>query len=615
MAKAQSSIGKTFVWILLALLIVGLMGFGATSFTGSVRSVGKVGETEIDVNDYARALQNEIRAAEAQAGSAITFPQAQAMGLTSRVLSQLVVQAALEDEAATLGLSVGDAQVAEDLRAIEAFQGPDGRFNREAYAFALENAGLSEQQFEEDLRAQSASTLLQAAVVAGVRLPDTYVDTLIAYAGERRSISWAVLGPDRLTTGVPVPDEPALQAWYEANIDRFTLPETRMLTYVWLTPEMIVDSVEVDEAMLRAAYEERSAEFNLPERRLVERLVFADAAAAEAALARITEGGAAFEDLVIERGLDLADTDLGDVTRDDLDAAAEAVFAAESGAVVGPAPSPLGPALFRVNGVLPAQETPFDEAEPALRDELALDRARRVVETQAQGFDDELAAGATLEELAGLTDLELGQIGWTGQNDAGIAAYDAFRAAAARVTETDYPQIDTLGDGGLFALRLDEIRAAAPQPYDEVRDRVIRGWERAQRTDALMAEAAALRDRLAEGTDFDGLGLSAQTETDLRRGAQVPGLPLTVAEEVFALDPGAVTALRGEGEVYLLRLDAILPADPDSSSAALLRQIYAEQAASDVAGDLFRALASDIQARAGVEIDQQAINAVHANFQ
>ena len=48
MAKGQTS--RVLVWILLGLLIVGLAGFGATNFGGSVRSVGKVGDTDIDLN-------------------------------------------------------------------------------------------------------------------------------------------------------------------------------------------------------------------------------------------------------------------------------------------------------------------------------------------------------------------------------------------------------------------------------------------------------------------------------------------------------------------------------------------------------------------------------------
>ena len=45
----------------MGLLILGLGGFGVTNLGGTVRSVGAVGETEIDVNTYARTLQNEMQ--------------------------------------------------------------------------------------------------------------------------------------------------------------------------------------------------------------------------------------------------------------------------------------------------------------------------------------------------------------------------------------------------------------------------------------------------------------------------------------------------------------------------------------------------------------------------
>ena len=146
---------------------------------------------------------------------------------------------------------------------------------------------------------------------------------------------------------------------------------------------MLLDSVAIEESTLRAEYEASEAEYNRPERRLVERLVYLDATAADRAAAQLEVEGTTFEALVQERGLNLADVDLGDVTRLELDAAGEAVFAAEVGDVVGPLPSNLGPALFRVNAVLPAQNTPFEEAEPRLRQRLALDAARRQVEFQA----------------------------------------------------------------------------------------------------------------------------------------------------------------------------------------------------------------------------------------
>ncbi len=615
MAKQKMSISKLFVWILMGMLIVGLMGFGATSFTGTTRAAGSVGNSEIGLNAYARALQNEIRAVEAQIGQPVPFQQAQALGLPERVLSQMVVSAALEHEADALSLSVGDERLAQDLRNIAAFRGSDGGFNREAYAFALQNAGLSESEFEADLRDESAATILQGAVLAGSSLPDTYIDTLVAYAGETRDFTWAELGADALTTGLPVPGEAELTAWYDDNIALFTLPETKVITFAWLTPDMIVDSVEVDADTLRAAYDERDAEFNQPERRLVERLVFADDASAQSAADRLAAGEVDFETLVSERGLDLADTDLGDIAQPELGPAGEVVFAAETGDVVGPAPSDLGPALYRVNGVLAAQQTSFEEAEPVLRDALALDRARRVIEAQGQSLDDELAAGATLEELADTTDAELGQIDWTPQSADGIAAYDAFRDAARALGDSDFPQIDQLGDGGLFAMRLDEVRPPAPQPFEEVRDAVLAGWEQAQQTRALVEEAEALRAALAEGQSFEAQSLTGAAETGVSRNAFGMDLPQGLLTEAFTMGEGDVSVIPGDGVALILRLDAIHAADPESEQSQLLAQTFGDRAEQSVAQDLFRALASDIQTRAGVEIDRQAINAVHLNFQ
>ena len=348
MAMGKGKLSKTFIWILMGLLFIGLAGFGATSLTGTARSVATVGDKEVSTEAYLRALRSEINAYSAQVGRAVSISEAQSLGLDRQVLAQLITARGLDNEAARIDLSVGDAVVAQQLLEVPAFQGPDGSFDREAYSFALRNQNLSESEFEEQLRDDTARTILQSALIAGNTLPDTYIDTLLSYTGETRDFTWARLTGSDLQTGLPEPSESDLQAYYEDNIDRYTLPEQRDITYAWITPEMIIDTVEVDEDALRAAYEDRSDQFNLPERRLVERLVFSTREAAQSALDRLQDG-LSFEALVEERGLEMADVDMGDVTRDTLDDAAEGVFAAETGEVVGPLPSNLGPALYRVN--------------------------------------------------------------------------------------------------------------------------------------------------------------------------------------------------------------------------------------------------------------------------
>lgn len=611
---ARNGISRTAVWILLALLILGLGGFGVTNLSGTIRTVGSVGEAEIDVNDYARALQSEIRALEAERGAPVSFAEAQAAGIDQAVLGRLVAEAALADETRRLGISIGDRNLREQIIDIPGFRGLDGNFDRQAYEFALDQAGLSEAAFEEDVRSEAARTLLTGAVVAGIRAPAAYTDTLLDYVAERRDISFAVLERGDLATGVPVPDEADLQAYYDANPEEFTAPETKRITYAWLTPEMLVDSVEVEETALRDAYEARSEQYIVPERRLVERLAFPDSTVAEAAKSAIDSGETTFEQAVAARGLELADVDMGDVARDDLGEAAEAVFAAEAGNVVGPVQTPIGPALFRVNAVLQAQETSFEDALPELRDELAGDRARRVIDTRTESVDDLLAGGATIEELADETEMELGEIAWHPGMSEGIGGYAAFREAAAEASEGDYPEVRALDDGGIFAIRVDEVVPPTLRPLDEVREAVTRAWTAQAVVAALRDEAAPKIAQLESGAAFDEVGLEAQEVADMTRRGYQPDAPRDFIERVFALSPGEVDVIEGDGRLFILRLEAVNPPASDDADLEALRRSLGEQAASDMAQDLFQALADDIRTRAGITLDQQAINAVHANF-
>jgi peptidyl-prolyl cis-trans isomerase D len=610
MAKGQTS--RIFVWVLLGLLIVGLVGFGATDFGGSVRTVGTVGKTEIDVNRYARALDQELRALGAQRGSAVSMAEARELGIDQLVLQRLVTQAAVENAATELGVSVGDSVVSEEILAIPAFRGIDGEFDREAYAFTLEQSGLTVAEFEDRIRSETAASLVQAGVVGAVTAPETYLDALLGYLQEERDITWARLTPNGLADALPDPTESELQAFHAANEAVFTLPETKAITYAWLTPDMIRDTVEIDREALETRYEERIAEFVRPERRLVERLVFGTGAEAEAALAAIETGETSFDALVAERGLALEDVDLGDATLASLGDAGDAIFALTEPGIVGPLPSPIGPALFRMNAILSAQEVTLEEAEDDLRAELAADRARRVIDDNIDGIDDMLAGGATIEELAAETEMELGQIDWRAGSSDGIAAYEAFRAAAEALTEDDFPEVLTLEDGGIFALRLDELRPPELQPLDAVRDQAIAGWRAQEVTRLLTEEGRDLAEQIAEGREMAAIRLPIEVDRGLTRDGFIPDTPADFVTQAFEMTPGELRVLSGDQTAYILRLDDVRAPDPSNPDRMLLRGLFAQQAAQEVAGDVFQAFANGLLAQTGVQINQAALNAVLA---
>ena len=613
MAKGNS-ITKTAVWILMGLLVLGLGGFGAVNLSGNIRTIGTVGEKSIPVDLYARQLQQEIRAIESQSGESLSFQRAQEIGLDRAVLQRLVRQRALDNEADELGLSIGDETLREQILQIQAFQGLDGSFDREGYRFALQQSGLSEGEFETTLREESARTLLQGAIVGGVEMPRAYARTLVDYVGEQRSFTWTSLDAEDLAEPLPQPTDEELQAYYEANQDNFMLPVTKRITYALLSPDAMLEEVDVPEEELRAEYDARAAQFNQPERRLVERLVFADKEAADRAAAALEVNGTTFEQLVEERGLQLADVDLGDVGRLELDAAGEAVFAAEAGDVVGPLPTGLGPALFRVNGVLPAQNTSFEDAEPALRAELASARAVRAVESRAQELDDQLAGGISLEELAETTQMELGEIDWTEDSSGDIAAYADFRQEAAALSEGDFPRILQLDDGGVYAMRLESILPERAEPFEDARADVVAAWRDEQTSAALMAQAQDILPDLSDDGAFAAAGFEAVQEADQTRSAFIEGTPEDFMERVFELETGETVAIEGDGgTVVIVRLDEVTPVGEDDASTALVERI-GEQLDQALADDIFGIYAAEVMRRANAQIDQRAINAVHVNF-
>lgn len=616
MAKGvgKGKASQTFVWIILGLLIVGLAGFGATSFTGGGSAVARVGETEVTIDDYARALQTELRDVQARAGRSIPLSEARNFGLDQIVLSRLVGAAALEDQAAGAGVSVGDMRIAEEVQRTPAFLGIDGSFDPESYRFALEQNGLSVREYEESLRTDIASQIVRAGIAGGVEAPAPYVDTLLAFLREEREVTWAALTEADLADPVPDPTMADLEAFHSENAEAFTQPETKVLTVAALTPDMLLDGIDIDDATLRDVYDERRSEFETPERRLVERLVFSTEAAAADARAAIDAGTTTFEALVEERGLTLADVDLGDVRADDLGGAAEAVFGVDGPGLAGPAASNLGPALFRVNAILPATSVSFEDARDELFEELASERARRTILDEITPIDDLLAGGATLEELAAETDMELSSLDWRPGEAEGLAGYEEIRRAAAEVAEGDFPELIELDDGGLAAIRLDEIRPPMLQPLAEIEDEVSTGWRVQELGFRLAARAREIAQAIEGGRDMAAFDLDLQWDRDLIRTGFIEGAPASFIPTIFEMEPGEVRVIEGPGEAVIARLEEVRAPNLDDPDTAQIRGLLEGQIAQSLSEDILIGFMTAARDSAGVDINQSAINAVHSSF-
>lgn len=601
------------MWGVLGLLMFALAGFGISGFGGSVRVVAKVGEQEVTTNAYARAIQQEQRSLQQQTGQALSLADLQSFGMDRAVLARLIAAAALDDEAARLGISVGDAEVARQIATISAFQGIDGSFDREGYTFALRSAGLNEREFERQVRSETARDILQGAVLGGIRPSSTFAEVIANWRFETREVTLVSVSTADLETGPLAPSAAELETHYSENAALFTNPEARRIKVAWATPDQLIDTIEVPDDTLREIYAQRSDDYSQPARVLAERLGFADRAAAEQALADIAAGTTSFDALVTARGLTLEDVDQGELAADALpEIIAQALFALSEPGIVGPVDTDLGPALFRVNAILSATEVPFEDVADDLRAEYASDQARRILSDAVPRIDDLLAAGATLEELEADTEMTLKTIVWRPGESDGIAGYDAFQLAASAVQEGDFPEILELSDGGIFALELLEIIPPTLPPLADITPAVTDSWVAASNATRVLERAQAIA---ASDADLDTQGLSLETITDLSRDSVLDGVPRALVDQIFTLSPGETTALADPGgTAFVVRIDAVRSANRTAPEVTGTVEALEQALLQGLAQDVFEAYGQAVQAEAGLTINQQAINAVHSSI-
>ncbi|GLS88010.1 peptidyl-prolyl cis-trans isomerase [Cypionkella aquatica] len=605
---------SVMVWVLMAMLIGGLGGFGVTNFGGNLTSIGTVGDRSIDVGDYARSLRQAMDQFSKQIGQPVTLQQAQAIGLDRQVLQQVMDRAALDNEADRIGLSVGDATVASKVSAIPSFQGLDG-FDRTAYRDVLRQNNLTESSFESGLRADTARELLQTAITSGLTTPQTLTDTIADWAGETRGFSMLRLTEKSLTTPMPPLSDADLQAYYQSHIETYTRPEAKRISYIALLPETLAKDMPLDEAALKADYDSKLSTYMVPEKRLVERLAFATDADAAAAKARIDAGSVSFDDLVKERNLSLDDVDLGDVSKTELAAAGEAVFALKDPGVVGPFASPIGPALFRMNAILSAQETSFEQAKPELATEQQMETARKAIADKVEAVDDALAGGATLADVAKEQGLSVATTDFApgaDDNDA-ITGYKGFRDAAAKMAEGDFAEAVVLDDGGLVVMQLDSTVPPTAVAFDKVKEKVTASARDEALAKALSDEATRIKAGVEAGASLGSFGIVSRT-TRIERNGAVNDAPPALVEAVFQMQPDDLRVIEAPGFAAVVQLNSITAADTTSADATALREAIDVNAGRAISEDVMALYTAALTSAAGITLDQNAINAVNAQI-
>ncbi len=621
--------GSWLAKILLGLLILsfGVWGIGDIfNRGGGNSSVATVGDTEISVADFGQAYSVDLRRLQQRIGRPIDAAFARQAGLPQRTLQRMLAETLFTLAADKYGLVVSDEAVRRVVAEVPAFQ-TNGRYDYAQLKAVLRRNRIDEATYIASVRGDIVRNELAQTLQAGRVAPAGLVDPIFNRREQTRVAEMFVISAASFRD-VGVPDEASLRAYHEENAGRYTAPEYREVTFLTLTPDLVVDRIEVSEEELEDEYNSRLAEFSRTERRRVEQLLYADESAARAARSRVVGGEALTRVAAATSPLNAGSLSLGDLEQGDLpDELDQVVFSLSEGEVSEPVASEIGWHVFRVTNVAPAGVTGLDELRDALRESLARTHAADALYDLSNQLEDELAEGSDLESAALRLALEVQLINAIDENGlnragtpvAGLPPQSDFvnSVFAADVGLESSPQ--ETDDGGYYMIRVDSVTPSAVRPLEEIRRQVIEDWqeeERFRRAEQAAQEAVqSLENGRGISTVARQHGASVRKTDPLSRtsGLADPAVSAHLVSAMFgSAEGGYVSAPLPGGDGYVVaRLDSIIRASPATNGVAMAQ--LRDSLAGALLEDALLQYQVALQDEFGVEVNQSLFDTLLLN--
>ncbi|MEP2457682.1 SurA N-terminal domain-containing protein [Roseibium sp.] len=613
---AGTWIAKLFI----ALLVMSFAVWGvADIFQGFGQNVAaKVGGTEISLFSFDRAYRRDLNNLGRQIGRPLSTVEGAQFGIPQQTLGKLVAEAAMNETATSMNLGVSDQRLATLIQADPAFQRPSGGYDRSQLAQVLRNNGMTEDEYVVERRQLAERQQLAEGLTGGMATPITYLEALHSFEAETRDVSYLLLEP-ALLGEIEDPSETDLTAYFDAEKDNFKAPEYREIAILELSPTKLMRPDDISEDAVADEYDRNKDDYFQAERRDVRQMSFQNEDDEKAAAEKLA-GGMTFDELMAEQGLGANDVNLGLMAKSDFldEAIGDAAFSLAQGETSGVVEGRFSSVIVNVADVEPESVKSLEEVAGEIREELAQDQAEREVLDLLDEIEDARAGGASLTEIASRFSLEtITPAAFVAQgndeNEASVVLPEADGLLAGAFDSDVGVENDPLqlGDRGFLWYEVTKVIPSRDRDLSEVRDRVVAAWKAAEEEKRLTELATDLAERARTGADFatlaEELGTDVKFVAGLGRSGSEGDLGRDAVVAAFA-GPSGITAAAPSSDGtnrLVLKVDAVNSA-AFFAEAQDVRQLRT-QLSQQLQDSLLNQYVSDIEQKAGVEVNQASI--------
>lgn len=625
--KSKLGLGVTIAFLIVIAVAFGVGDVASNRTFGGVAGgdrVAVVGEHKISTSDLSQAMTSALDT-EKQRNPTLTMEGFIASGGLDRVLDQILQRTALSEYAHREGLRAGKRLVDSELVQIPAFQGIDGKFDRNAFLAALRQRGLSEELVRTDVAAGLYARQMLIPANYATAVPFSLAQQYAMLLKERRKGAIAVLPSGAYAPKVD-PGAALLNGFYTAHRTDYLRPERRVIRYATFGEESVGNRTPPSEAQIAARYQRDAAQYQAKQTRTFTQLVVPTEAAAKAVEAELA-GGKSLSAAASSKGL--ATTRVGPVSRNEFaaqssSAVADAAFAASQGAIVPPARGGLGWYVLRVDAVESTPAKSLAEVHEAISKALAEEQRKAAFADVAANVEDQLDNGQSMADVARNLKLEVKATEPLTADGQVYGKQESAPPILARAMKTAFdmeegqPQLAEAEPGKTYLVfEVAKITPSAAAPLTEIKDQVALDWRKSEGSKAAKAAAQRVMQRLAAGQDVaaalaaEKVALPPLQRVDMGRDelAKQPQVPPVLAL-MFSMAKGTVKRLEApqDNGWFVVKVDdiALPPMEKDDPLIGATQQQLAGVFGEEYAEELVHAA----QRAVGVEKNKTAIDAV-----
>lgn len=582
-SKMHNSLFTKIILTITALSFMSLFGVsGYINTANSNKPVIKVDDLEISQSEFNYLLQKEL----SKLKDTDTLDQEQAEARKAEISAELAKikldDLLLENTMKKYNVDVTDSLVSQIIQISPQFLN-NGKFDREMYKWYLNRNNMSEQDLVAEIKRNIGRKILVETQVAGFNVPQVLQTQMQKVLGQRRTFKYIKL----IANNAKIDRQPSkeeLDQYYEDFNEEFRVPEKRDITILSLPLETIEKSIDVSDDEINTYYKEHIEEYEQPEKRHVLQMAFENEDDAKKAKAELA--GKDFMTVAKENGQSEEDTDFGAVAKSDLsDELADVVFSLAKGQVSQPAKINGSWQILKVTEIEPANIMPREQADAQIKKTIQEERAYDGSYELMTKLEDQLGAGATLQEIANSFDIALTKVKNLTEDGSfngsvivkKLAADESYDAAKADIAElkADIAELvknkDVIdaafsynagevsqtieGDDGLIVVEINKIHESHIQPENDVIDKITALWKDSEKVSVTQELADNINHDLESGDALNEVAarynLPVMKTMPITRGETFADLNFDEMKTLFSTDKNEVKVLQ-KGDDYLI---------------------------------------------------------------